>query len=291
MVKVVGVHGIAQQYQSGPERTEQWLLALRGGLEVGGFRGVADNLATSDLRVAFYGDLFRPPGTMAGGHPQYTESELGPAEDELLAALYQEAVKQEPTLGPPAGAMGGGRPPRQAILDGLLRSRTFAGVAKHLLIGNLKQVTAYLENQSLRRIVLDALAAEMTPDVRVLIGHSLGSVAAYEFCCQRRPASVKLLVTIGSPLGIPRLIFDRLDPRPVRGMGVWPAQVDQWVNVADRHDVVALSKQLALQFGQGPRGDSVTDRLVDNGDRPHDVCRYLNSRQTGEAVGAILSSA
>ena len=30
-------------------------------------------------------------------------------------------------------------------------------------------------------------------------------------------------------------------------------------------------------------------RLADNGDQPHEASRYLNSRQTGEAVGASLS--
>jgi hypothetical protein len=291
MVKVVGVHGIAQQYQSGPERTEQWFLAVRGGLEAGGFRGVADSLTASDLRVAFYGDLFRPPGTMAGESSQYTEAHFGYAEEELLAAFYDDAVVQQPELGPPPGAMGEGRPPPQVMLDRLLQSRTFAGMAKHLLIRDLKQVTAYLENHSIRRMVLDRLAAEVTSDARVLIGHSLGSVVAYEFCCQRRQAGVELLITLGSPLGIPRLVFDRLNPPPTGGVGAWPAQVLQWVNVADRKDVVALRKELGPQFDRGPGGAGITDRLVDNGDQSHDACRYLNSQQTGEAVGATLISA
>lgn len=288
MVKIVGVHGIAQQYQSGPERTQQWLLALRGGLEAGGFRGVADTLTERDLRVAFYGDLFRPPGRMAHYGPPYTEADLGTAEVELLAALYKEAVLMEPALGVPAGAMGTDRPPRQVMLDRLLRSRTFTGMAKRLLIGDLKQVTAYLENQSLRREVLDRLAAEVTMDVRILIGHSLGSVIAYEFCCQRQQASVELLVTLGSPLGMPGLVFDRLNPPPVGGVGAWPGQVLQWLNVADRNDIVALRKKLEPHFGQSLGAASVTDRMVDNGDRPHDACRYLNSQQTGEPVGANL---
>src|SRR5262249_42495091 len=152
-------------------------------------------------------------------------------------ALYEEMVLIEPMLGVPAGAMGTDRPSRQVMLDRLLRSRTFVGIAKHLLIGDLKQVTAYLENQSLRPEVLNRLAAEVTTDVRVLIGHSLGSVIAYEFCCQHRQTSVELLVTLGSPLGIPRLVFDRLNPPPVGGVGAWPGQVVRWVNVADRNDV------------------------------------------------------
>ena len=78
MVRVVGIHEIAQQYQSGPQRTGEWLLALRGGLEAAGFRPVADQLTEADLRVAFFGDLFRPPGSMADDAPPYAAKDLGP---------------------------------------------------------------------------------------------------------------------------------------------------------------------------------------------------------------------
>ena len=160
---------------------------------------------------------------MAGGAPPYTEKDLDPADEELLAVFYREAVAEDPALGPPAGAMAGRVPvPVQAMLAGLLRSPAFAGVAKHLLIGSLKQVSAYLGDRRVRGQVLDRVAAEVTVGTRVVIGHSLGSVVAYEYCCRCRPQGVELLVTLGCPLGIPRLIFDRLDPPPVHGRGAWP---------------------------------------------------------------------
>ena len=62
------------------------------------------------------------------------------------------------------------------------------------------------------------------------------------------------------------------------------------MNIADPNDVVALRKQLAPHFGPSPAGASVVDRQADNGDQPHEASRYLNSRQTGEAVGAGLPS-
>jgi hypothetical protein len=66
MPRVLGVHGIGQQYRSAPELTRGWWEALRGGLEVAGFRATADGLAQADVRVAFFGDLFRPQGALAG---------------------------------------------------------------------------------------------------------------------------------------------------------------------------------------------------------------------------------
>src|SRR5262249_41525272 len=193
---------------------------------------------------------------------------LGPADEELLAVFYQEAVAQDPAIGPPAGAMAGRVPvPVQVTLAGLLRSPAFAGGAQHLLIGNFQQVNAYLDGPGVRERVLDLVAADVTADTRVVVGHSLGSVVAYEYCCGRQAQGVELLVTLGCPLGIPRLIFDRLDPSPVHGRGAWPAPVLRWVNVADRKDVVALHKQLAPRFDPSPAGESVVDRLVGNGNR------------------------
>jgi hypothetical protein len=290
MAKIVGFHGIAQQYEGGPARSQEWLLAIRGGLEAAGYRAAADSLTTDDVRVAFFGELFRPPGTMAGDLPPYSERDIRPGlEQDLLATLYAQAVAIDPTLGPPTGAMGPGLAAVQVMLDRLLHSRTFAGVAKRLLVGNLKQVTAYFQDGDLRERVLSHVTTEITDDTRIAVGHSLGSVVAYEYLCQHRPKNVGLLVTLGCPLGIPRVIFDRLTPRPTGGTGAWPGRIIRWVNVADTDDVVALRKRLANQFAPLSSGTHVEDRLVDNGDRPHDVGRYLNSRQTGEAIGAFLA--
>jgi hypothetical protein len=107
MARVVGVHGIAQQYRSGPELTLGWLYALRDGLEVAGFRATADSLAETDVRVAYFGDLVRPRGAIAGGEPPYTPADVRPGpEQDLLECWYQAAVEQEPSLGATAGGDG-----------------------------------------------------------------------------------------------------------------------------------------------------------------------------------------
>jgi hypothetical protein len=286
---ILGVHGIAQQYRSGPELTRVWLDALRGGLEVAGFRATADGLTETDMRVAFFGDLFRPRGAMAGGEPPYMPGDVKPGpERDLLERWYVAALEQDPSLGPPLGAMGPGRVAAQAMLERMLRSRTFARVAQRGFIGNLKQVTAFLEAPEAKERALQRVADEVTPDTRVIVGHSLGSVVVYEFLARFAPTQVELLVTLGSPLGIPNLVFDRLTPAPAGGVGAWPGRVAHWVNVADADDVVALRKQLAPLFPAPGDGVGVEDHLVDNGDEPHAISRYLNAEPTGAAVGNVL---
>jgi hypothetical protein len=289
MSRVLGVHGIGQQYNTGPELTQAWLYPLRGGLEVAGFRATADNLAEPDVRVASFGDLFRPKGAMAGGEPPYTAADVQPGpERDLLETWYAAAVAQDPSLGPPAGAMGPGKVAAQVMVERLLRCRTFARVAQRAFIGNLKQVTAFLAKPEVKERVLQRVAEEVTPDTRVIIGHSLGSVVVYEYVARFSPPQVELLVTLGSPLGIPNLVFERLTPAPTGGVGAWPGGVAGWVNVADADDHVALRKQLAPLFAAPNGGAGVQDRLVDNGDDPHASSRYLNAEPTGAALGTVL---
>jgi pimeloyl-ACP methyl ester carboxylesterase len=119
-----------------------------------------------------------------------------------------------------------------------------------------------------------------------VVGHSLGSVVAYEALCSLPGHGVRALVTLGSPLGIRALITERLEPPPAGGIGVWPGGPDlAWTNVADEGDVVALVKDLGAAFG--PR---VSGYLVHNGSHAHAVTGYLTARETGEAVAAGLGA-
>jgi hypothetical protein len=286
---VVGVHGIAQQFRGGYQLGTVWFDGLRDGLAAAGYEPVASVLARTDIRVAFFGDLFRPLGAKAGGEPPYRPTDVEPGlERDLLETWYEAVVQQHLPLAPEQQAKGLGRMPAQMMLNRLLQCRTFSGVAQRALIGNLKQVAQFLADTSVKAQVLAKVHEEVDDSTRVVIGHSLGSVVAYEYLCRYRPSSVELLVTLGSPLGIPNLVFDRLTPTPADGLGAWPGAVASWANIADRDDIVALRKQLAGLF-LAPEGVApIYDRMVDNGDQPHAIDRYLNARETGSALGRVL---
>jgi hypothetical protein len=123
-------------------------------------------------------------------------------------------------------------------------------------------------------------------EIRLVIGHSLGSVVAYEVLCHATGLRGHAFITLGSPLGLPTLIFDRLDPPPRGGRRVWPNGLAKWTNIADRHDIVAAVKQLAPLFGPGVR-----DVMVSNEAKAHDVLPYLTARETGQAVREALRAA
>lgn len=161
----------------------------------------------------------------------------------------------------------------QRALDALSQSRFFSGLLERALIFDLKQVRRYLNEPKVRHTACASIEEKIGADTTVIVAHSLGSIVAYETLTTHPKWPVRTFVTIGSPLGISNLIFEKLQPSPQGGVGAWPQGIARWFNIADRSDVVALVKQLGSRFG--PR---VTDSLIDNGAKAHDATRYLTSK-------------
>ncbi|MEU0247329.1 hypothetical protein ABZ192_23965 [Streptomyces sp. NPDC006235] len=289
MARVVAVHGIGKQTLGEETLRKEWLPALNDGLT----RASATvRLAEPDVTMAFYGDLFRPPGEfLAVGDPPYIAADVAEGfEQELLLAWWQEAAASDPAVVPP-GADTLVSTPRsvQAALRALSGSRFFAGVTLRAMVFDLKQVHAYLTDPDLRAQALARVADQIREDTQVVVAHSLGSVVAYEALCVRPGHRVKALVTIGSPLGIKNLILHRLQPAPVTLDGppraVWPGPAGLvWTNLADEGDVVALVKDLRPAFGKQVRG-----AIVRNGARAHDASAYLTDALCGRAVADGLA--
>ncbi|MDX3775991.1 lipase family protein [Streptomyces europaeiscabiei] len=285
MARVVGVHGIGKQLLGEDTLRQQWLPALNDGLR----RAEAPELlVNADIAMAFYGDLFRPDGEyLAVGDPMYTSEDVEAGfETNLLLAWWKAAADSDPAVVPPGAQDTLVATPRsvQAALRALSGSRFFAGVSLRAMVFDLKQVHRYLLDQDLRAEARGRVVDQIRDDTRVVVAHSLGSVVAYEALCSRPGHGVQALVTIGSPLGIPHLILDRLRPAPLtlggEPRGVWPGGEQlAWTNIADDGDVVALVKDLRPVFGPGMRC-----ARVHNGSHAHDAAAYLTNRLCGQAV-------
>ena len=291
MSVIVGVHGIAQQYKGGNALRNEWLPALRDGLEEAGHQDLSDGFRDTDLKVSFFGSFFRPKGAMGADFPPYTAEDLmSELEVDLLTDLYNQAVLDDPRLGPPVGSLSRVRVSVQLMVERLLRSRAFAGlIPERAFVGSLKQVILFLTDTAVKDSVLARVHDTIGGDTRALVGHSLGSIVTYEYLCKYQPSQVEVLVTLGSPLGIRNVIFDRLTPTPGAAGGVWPGAVSSWVNVADPKDVVALRKDLQPLFTPPAGTKPIDDRRVDvGGFSHHRVGSYLNAEETGSALAQAL---
>jgi len=280
MARVVGVHGVGHQFHGESTLRAEWLPALKDGLA-----RVDRSLASDDdFACAFYGNLFRPEGKAAVDPPLDALDIDENWERELLELWWREAARIDPAVNGP-DARTKLRTPNvvQRALDALTQSRFFAAIGERALISDLKQVRRYLNEPDIRREAHASIERAIGPDTTVIVAHSLGSVIAYEALCAKPAWPVRTFVTIGSPLGISNLIFDKLQPRPEGGVGIWPQGIARWFNIADKGDVVALVKQLAGRFGS-----RITDHLIDNGAKAHDATRYLTSKELGDAVASGL---
>jgi hypothetical protein len=134
-VLIVGVWlrllGSTESLSNTGELRAEWLPALKDGLIAAERRDLSDAVRDDDLRISFFGSLFRPHGAMGAEFPPFNAADLtSDQEVALLSELYDQAVAQQPELGPPTGALGPIRVGVQVMAQRLLRSRTFAQLAE-----------------------------------------------------------------------------------------------------------------------------------------------------------------
>ncbi|MFZ6012111.1 MAG: hypothetical protein ACOYXT_17350 [Bacteroidota bacterium] len=296
MAKIVCIHGIGQDFE-GPETLKnRWLDALNDGLNIAG----SQKVSSEDVQLVFFGNLFRPDvdyRNVSGGAELQTPDELSDDgwKEDLLVEWWKEAAQlsqnenAEKLLGTsevqPPNMDGRARTPKilQSALLQLSKTKFFKLIGpKKLLISTLGQVKLFLHDAEYKRKIIDRVRENVSGDTQIVIGHSLGSIVAYEALCLNPSWQIKGFVTLGSPLGIRNLIFDNLTPKPDGKIGFWPGNVKRWTNICDSGDIVALEKKLSVYF----RG--VEDHMIYNGWQSHDIRRYLSSEVTGKAIANCL---
>jgi hypothetical protein len=309
MAEVVLIHGIAQE-QEGPASLEaRWLPAIADGIRAAGHAGLADRLwpdcnpRNIDVAMAAYGDLFLTPGAQGSDDDL---DDLDSGELALAQALAAEWLNRAADRGQPADRdtaarelgylepgheeMGVKEEAARAVLHAVTRLRWFGiggmAMAERFVNRSLRQVTAYLTDPALQSKIQNRVLARIGPDTKVIIGHSLGSVVAYEIAASHLNTPLPLLLTLGSPLGLRSVIYDRLTPQPP----VYPVRVRRWVNIADRNDLVAAEPDLTRLFSPGGTDGTVLESgwTVDNGAKPHEAEYYLRKQQVGRPIAEAL---
>ncbi len=194
-------------------------------------------------------------------------------------SVANEAAKQQSqlTAAQPDGAQGPMRLARSAIA-GLAQVPVFGSgtysMVERVNRTNLWQVTAYVNDyDNAKSEIWQRFGAVAGSDTRVVVGHSLGSVVAYE-AVRQLGLELDLLLTIGSPLGLDRVIYPKLTPD-----ASFPEAVSRWVNVADRNDFIAADPTLADRFPDttdaGRRIEDIEVRNRGPFARYHDITEYL----------------
>jgi hypothetical protein len=148
------------------------------------------------------------------------------------------------------------------------------------------QLRRYLTDRKFRHELRDRTQACIGPETKVVVGHSLGGLIAYETLCAVSDSVAVSLVTLGPALCGPRVVFDLLEPAPRNNQGEWPAAVRHWFNIVAHTDLTALSRpQLTARFGPG-----IEDLMIEPRGVTDSLSTYLLDRSTGLAVATGLST-
>lgn len=162
----------------------------------------------------------------------------------------------------------------------------------------LDDVAYYLEMKDMRERVLGVVEKDLQDKLPtggdvVVVGHSLGSIVAYDLLT-RLPAShkVQMFVTAGSPLGLPivqkNLLGKQSGHQPTVPANV-PARPAGWLNAYDVLDIVALIHPLAGTFEESVTGQ-IADERTHNPTGPHAIEDYLADPDVAVPISQALRS-
>ncbi|WP_284743911.1 hypothetical protein [Amycolatopsis sp. RTGN1] len=269
MLRIIGVHGV-NQFHSGWEPDtrsaqlgEMWSAALT--------RSMAD--VPFELTVPYFAHLLRGSASQSG------DSDPDSLDEEALEMLVAWDLELNGPVGVDQGDLT--RIPRDVV--GRMSGMPWGELPIQLFILTfLRDVQRYLgkRNGERRIAARDHVADKIrSTGAHVVVGHSLGSVVAYEALSAHPDIEVDVLVTIGSPLGLPKAVFNRLSPKPVTRPAPRPPGVRKWVNISDVGDLCAIPKGFATSFAVDREHETEIHAF-----RYHSVLDYLAHEMTGKAV-------
>jgi hypothetical protein len=310
------------------ERLEAYVLRRKrgwlGGLTKGLFAAGLASISESSVLFPFYGnalaDAIRAHEQGGGRRP---ELEILAAEEpvadaavaetkaaallDAAAALGFDAAKELGYYDPqaseeladrdPAQELGWGDALRVPVLRAALQyvSRK-TGVPSLIIERFLDDVAYYLELKDMRELVLSLIERDLRRALPVggelvVVGHSLGSVVAYDLLTRLGdPYPVRLLVTAGSPLGYPVVqnnLLGKIAGRRPAVPACLPKVPGAWLNAYDVLDVVALIHPLAGTYDETV-GGQVSDERTYNPSGPHAIDDYLADPDVAAPIGRHL---
>ncbi|MDI1458892.1 alpha/beta hydrolase [Streptomyces sp. ATE26] len=312
--QLIFVHGIGH-----PRDPEQelgaWRRALAGGARAAGFASEISALTMdwmADCSYAYYGDLFTDGESQGADAPDALDEEEAAIVLGLLAEFLDEEAARPENQGNRALArvraqvLPGGQPQGAgavgrhiaavmtavAAVPGVAQAarwataadalRTWSQPARYLRRGNEDTEGRTLDARIQAR-VLDCLDPERPA---VVVGHSLGSVVAFEALASYE-GPVPLLVTIGSPIATSGFVWPRLRPRPP----ATPGCVDRWLDFWDNDDVVVPRRALADLVRPNGRGVTPTPQQFDSRMWwAHGATTYLERAEVAGPVMETLST-
>lgn len=289
-MRVLMVHGIAQGGRKPQDLEKIWVETLQEGFAAAG-QSWPERLR---FDFPYYGDtldgfvaksyLPTPAGIVAKGPGQNLEFEkfMQSALDQLQESGgisdHEVRSQMDTTVSQEKGIQNWGWV--QAIARVIDNRLTPA--SNFTIEAFLSEVYLYISRREVSDAINALVVAKLTREPTIVIGHSLGSVVAYNVIkSQRHALDLRKFITVGSPLGL-RAISGRL------GVVENIANPAAWYNAYDERDIVALNPLDKKWFPVRPK--IVNHSGVDNNtDNRHGIVGYLNDPQVATQVAGALA--
>jgi hypothetical protein len=163
-----------------------------------------------------------------------------------------------------------------------------------------KETLRYFENKNnIAYEIRDLVKRELRPmlanqDKILLIGHSLGSVIAYDTLwelshLEQLPGKVDLFLTMGSPLGM-NYVQRQLMGYSHTGKQRYPTNIKHWANISSVGDLTALDRIFADDF-EPMKTMGIIDTIVDHCDGIYNFYRNEAGLNCHRSYGYLVNPA
>lgn len=292
--QLVMVHGRSQQQKDSVALKAEWLDALHEGLAKS---NLTLPIGEQDVRFPFYGDTLYD---LVGGVSADAAAEVivrgtntADAEKQFTRAVIEEIRKKAGVTKAQLAEVSGEdvveRGPvnwewLQSVLKAIDRFVPHGSGTSIALF--TRDVYEYLKNPNIRQAIDNGVSAAMVPGMEtVVVGHSLGTVVAYNLMRQQGHLhgwKVPLYVSLGSPLAIQeikRTLGREAAPR-------CPECVSAWFNAMDERDVVALYPLNAANFPLTPSNPKIENKqnVRNKTSNRHGIAGYLDDQEVAKRI-------
>lgn len=288
-MRILMVHGIAQGGRDKEELTRTWIDTLKEGF------GKARRPWPANLTFDFpyYGDTLDAFVAQAALPTPADVVTKGPGQNQDFEKFMQSALDQMQASGGISDADVRDQLPPSASQEKGIQNWGWVQALARVIDNRLTPASSFTIELFLREVFLyiarrkvteaiDALVAEkITAEPTVVIGHSLGSVVAYNVLkAHRARMDLRRFLTVGSPLGL-RAISSKL------GVVQNVADPAGWFNAYDDADIVALNPLDAKWFPARPKISNY-GKVTNRTDNRHGIVGYLNDAEVAAQVAAAL---
>lgn len=296
---IIGIHGLKNKP---PKRLLKawWIASLREGLRLA---GLPDRVFQFEL-VYWANHLYSKPLNIhekRPGNPLYLDEPYAPT----LRTKNEKEKEKKSFLFRPLF-----RKTLNKVFMNTKTGRDAERITETVLEHTFPDLVLYFDNEhvfNMRKGIKELLRYELIKVLKkykkskiMLIAHSMGSIIAFDVLYSTESV-VHVFVTIGSPLGLPfvrsRFMKEHsMDFKETRKIQCPDTVLEQWINCADTHDVVAFDSTLSDNYSANSRGVLVQDMIVDNNyiynDKPdyHSVYGYLRCKELAILTDAFLCS-